>query len=129
MTKSLMMLRVTVIMVLVLVVTGMTLSSPSQAAEPSLTVMASSKDRATVEMQNEIPISAVQFALTGVKITALHTTDRTRGFLAKFNEQNGRVVLLSTSGDAIAPGKGPVAEIVCDKPGAAVLSGVKIVGK
>ena len=121
-------LRVLVIMGLVLVVTGMTLSS-SQAEDPSLSVVAGTKDRAAVELKNETPVKAVQFTLTGVKISSVHTTDRTKGFLSKFNEQNGRVILLSTSGDEIDPGKGPVMEVVCDKPGSAVLSGVKIVGK
>ncbi len=44
-------------------------------------------------------------------------------------KKNGKVILLSTAGDEIAPGKGAVAEIVCDKPSAANLSEVKIVGK
>ena len=114
---------------LVLMVGVMSFSSPSQGGEPSLAVVAVSKDLATVELQNEISIIGIQFALTGVKITEVRTTDRTKGFLAKFNEQNGKVILLSTTGDQIAPGKGAVAEIVCDKPGSAVLSGVKIVGK
>jgi hypothetical protein len=105
------------------------LSSLSQAGEPALSVMAGTKDFATVELVNESPVRAVQFDLTGVKITQVRTTDRAKGFLTKFNEQNGKVILLSTAADVIAPGKGAVLEVVCDKPGAAVLSGVRIVGE
>ena len=103
-----------------------TLSSLSEAGEPVLSVSAV-KDFATVELVNESPVRAVQFDLTGVKITQVRTTDRTKGFLTKFNEQNGKVILLSTAADMIAPGKGAVLEVLCDKPAAAVLSGVRIV--
>ena len=105
------------------------LSSLSEAGEPALGVKPGAKDSLTVELTNEAPVRAVQFDLTGVKITQVRTTDRTKGFLAKFNEQNGKVILLSTAGDEIAPGKGAVLEVVCDKPDAAALSGVKIVGE
>ena len=101
--------------------------SRAQTEEPSLKVVAGSKDSASVELHNAAPVRAVQFDLTGVKITQVRTTDRTRGFMSKFNEQNGKVILLSTAGDTIAPGKGAVLQIACDKPGAAVLSGVRIV--
>ena len=103
--------------------------STALAEEPSLKLLKGDKGFATVELQNDIPIRAVQFALTGAKITEVRSTPRTKGFLAKFNEKNGKVILLSTAGDEIAPGKGAVAEIVCDKPAAANLSEVKIVGK
>ena len=122
-------IRLGVIVGLVIMVAGMIVPSPSQGGEPSLSVVAASKDLATITLQNEISVQGVQFELTGVKITEVRTTDRTKGFLAKFNEQNGRVILLSTTGDKIGPGAGAVAEIVCDKPGSAVLSGVQIVGK
>ncbi|MDX1779548.1 MAG: hypothetical protein R3339_11760, partial [Thermodesulfobacteriota bacterium] len=105
------------------------LFSLSEAGEPALGVRPGAKDSVKVELVNEAPVRAVQFDLTGVKITQVRTTDRTRGFLAKFNEQNGKVVLLSTAGEEIAPGKGAVLEVVCDKPDAAALSGVKIVGE
>ena len=105
------------------------LSSLSEAGEPALGVKPGAKDFLKVELINETPVRAVQFDLNGVKITQVRTTDRTRGFLAKFNEQNGKVILLSTAGEEIAPGKGAVLEVVCDKPDAASLSGVKIVGE
>ena len=116
------------LIVVAVLVTGLVLPFLSNAGEPSLTVAAASKNFAAVELQNEIPVMAIQFTLTGVKITEVRTTDRTKGFLAKFNEQNGKVIILSTAGDKVVPGKGAVAEIVCDKPGSAVLSEVRIVG-
>ena len=117
------------LIVVVVLVTAMALPFLSHAGEPSLTVAVASKDFATIKLQNEIPVMGIQFTLTGVKITEIRTTDRTKGFLAKFNEQNGKVIILSTAGDKVAPGNGAVAEIICDKPGSAVLSEVKIVGK
>jgi len=114
---------------LVVVAAASVLLSTALAEEPSLKLLKGDKGFATVELQNDIPIRAVQFALTGAKITEVRSTPRTKGFLAKFNEKNGKVILLSTAGDEIAPGKGAVAEIVCDKPAAANLSEVKIVGK
>jgi hypothetical protein len=107
---------------------GIVLSSLSEAGEPSLKVAAGAKGFATIELINEVPVLAVQFELTGVKITQVRTTDRAKGFLTKFNEQNGKVVLLSTAAERIPPGKGTVLEIACDKPEAAVLTGVRIVG-
>ena len=98
-----------------------------QAGEPSLKVAADSNGIVTVKLENDKPVRAVQFAVTGVKITEVRTTARTKGFLTKFNEQNGKVILLSTGGEKIAPGKGAVLEVVCNKPEAAVLSGVGIV--
>jgi len=110
------------------VIAVVVLSSLSEAGESALGVKpGASKDSLKVELINETPVRAVQFDLTGVKISQIRATDRARGFLVKFNEQNGKVILLSTAGDEIAPGKGAVLEVVCDKPDAASLSGVKIV--
>ena len=112
----------------IMLVAGM-IRSPLSEGESSLSVVAGEKGFATVKLNNEAPVRAVQFDLAGVKITQVRTTDRTKGFMTKFNEQNGKVILLSTAGDEISPGKGAVLEVACDKPGAAVLSGVKIVGE
>ena len=112
----------------------------SQIGDREVTIQPKSEKKATLELKagpghnlgveliNTVPVRGVQFIVSGVNITEVRTTKRTAGFLAKFNEKNGKVILLSTSGDKIAPGKGSVAEIICDKPGAATLSGVKIVG-
>ena len=100
-----------------------------KTTEPSLGLRASGKNTAKLELQNDIPIRALQFSITGAKITEVRTAARTKGYLAKFNEKNGMVIILSTAGEEIAPGKGEVAEIVCDKPASAKLADVKIVGK
>ena len=97
------------------------------AAEPSVQLVPGAKGVAKVELQNDVPVRALQFAVTEAKITEVRTTDRTKGFLAKFNDKNGKVIILSTAGDEIAPGKGAVAEIVCDKPASAKLVDGKIV--
>jgi len=108
---------------------GMILCTSSDAEEPALSVEAGKKGLVTVILKNDAPVRAIQFELTGVKITQVRTTDRTTGFLTKFNEQNGKVILLSTTGDEISPGKSGVLEVLCDKPADAVLSGVRIAGE
>jgi hypothetical protein len=94
----------------------------------SLTIGASSGNMFSIDLTNGVPVRGLQFTIEGVKITEIQTTARAAGFITKFNEKNGAVILVSSSGDSIAPGKGPVAEVVCDKPGSATLSGVKIAG-
>jgi len=97
------------------------------AKEPSLKVTSRSKNAVTLELQNDVPVRALQFTVTEAKITEVRTTGRTKGFLAKFNEQNGKVIILSTAGEEIASGKGAITEIVCDKPASAKLVDVTIV--
>ena len=82
-----------------------------------------------VDLSNTVPVRGVQFTVSGVAISELRTTKRTAGFLAKFNEKNGKAIILSTSGASVAPGKGAIAEIICDKPSAATLSEVQIAGE
>ena len=95
--------------------------------EPSVKLVPGAKGVAKVELQNDVPVRALQFAVTDAKIAEVRTTDRTKGFLAKFNEKNGKVIILSTAGDEIAPGNGAIAEIVCDKPASAKLVDGKII--
>jgi hypothetical protein len=95
--------------------------------EPSVKLVPGAKGVAQVELQNDVPVRALQFAVTEAKITEVRTTDRTKGFLAKFNDKNGKVIILSTAGEEIPPGKGAIAEIVCDKPASAKLVDGKIV--
>jgi hypothetical protein len=95
--------------------------------EPSVKLVPGAKGVAQVELQNDVPVRALQFAVTEAKITEVRTTDRTKGFLAKFNDKNGKVIILSTAGEEIPPGKGSIAEIVCDKPASAKLVDGKIV--
>jgi len=111
--------------VLILLLAGVV--ATALAGEAVLKVAAGSEKSASVEMASTVPVRGVQFTVSGVKMTEVRTTDRTAGFLAKFNEANGMVILLSTSQMTIPPGKGAIAEIICDKPAEASLSGTKIV--
>jgi len=101
---------------------------PKLEKKATLKLKSGSGQSLGVELINTVPVRAVQFMVSGVKITEVRTTTRTTGFLAKFNEKNGSVILISTSEEKIAPGKGSITEIICDKPSSAQLSGIKIAG-
>lgn len=79
-----------------------------------------------LDLTNDVPVQGVQFTLEGPKITDVHTTSRTEGFSPSFNEENGRVILVSLSGGKITTGKGLIAEILHDNSGSASLSEIKI---
>ena len=79
-----------------------------------------------VELENKVPIRGVQFLLKDVKITEIRTTARTEGYLAKFNEATGIIILVDMSGKKIPPGTGPIAEVICDKAGSARLLDIKL---
>ena len=93
----------------------------------SLTLEAGSGDASHLELDNLSSVRGVQFKIKGAKPVEVRTTSRTEGFFAQFNKDNGTVILLSIAGNEIAPGKGPIAEIVCSGAGSASLSEVKIV--
>jgi hypothetical protein len=93
-----------------------------------LTIGARSVTTVNIDLTNSVTVRGIQFTVEGVKMTEARTTDRTKGFLAKFNAVNGVVIMVSTSNDSISPGKGTIVEVVCDKPDAARLTGVKIAG-
>ena len=57
----------------------------------------------------------------------IRTTARSKDFLADFNKEAGKVVILSVSENKIASGSGLIAELVCDNIDAASLSEIKIV--
>jgi hypothetical protein len=102
-------------------------STPPKDGEKNLTLAKGSGNGMDLELSNDVPVRGVQFTLNGANPTEIRTTARAEGFFAKCNEKNGTVVLVSISGKKIAPGSGPIAEIVCDKTaGAAGLSNVKI---
>ena len=67
-----------------------------------------------IELDNEVPVTGGEFHISGANPTDVRTTDRTEGFFAKLNEKDGTVILLSLSGDKIAPGTGPIVEIISD---------------
>jgi hypothetical protein len=91
-----------------------------------LKIVGSSENIFGIDLTNKIPIRGVQFTIQEAKITAVRTTPRTTGFLAEFNKETGIVIMVSTTGNTIAPGSGLIAEIGCDKGVAAVLSDIKI---
>ncbi|MBW1856204.1 MAG: hypothetical protein JRJ00_16300 [Deltaproteobacteria bacterium] len=101
-------------------------SQPEKKA--TLNIKAGSGNTLNVDLTNSVPVRGMQFTISGVNITEVRMTKRTAGFLAKFNEKNGTVIVISTTGDNIAPGKGLIAEVICDKPGSAQLSGIKMAG-
>lgn len=114
-----------VVSLLILLLTGVV--AAAMAGEAVLKVSASSGKSASVEMASMVPVRGVQFTVNGAKITEVRTTDRTKGFLTKFNDANGMVILLSTLAESIPPGKGAIAEIMCDTPAEASISEIKIV--
>ena len=79
-----------------------------------------------IDLKNTVSVRGMQFTLEGVTITEVRTTNRSEGFFASFNKENGKVIMASLSGDEIPPGKGLIAEIVCDTSGSARLTEVKI---
>jgi hypothetical protein len=79
-----------------------------------------------LELENTVPIRGAQCTLKGAKISEIRTTERTKGYLTKFNEATGILILVDMSGKKIPPGTGPIAEVVCDNPGSASLSDIKL---
>ena len=94
--------------------------------DATLRIVKGSENIAGIDLTNTIPVRGVQFTIEGTKITAVRVTSRTAGFLADFNKESGKVIIVSISGDTIAPGTGLIAEVTCDKVGSAILSGIKI---
>ena len=94
----------------------------------TLKVKTGSGDQIGIDLTNSVPVRGVQFTVSGVKMTEVRTTSRTAGFLAKFNDETGVVIIVSTAADEIAPGEGLIAEIIGKKvPGSDIsLSGVKL---
>ena len=105
--------------------------SPEKKA--TLKVVPATGNTAGIELTNTVPVRGVQFTGKGVKLTEVRTTSRTPGFLAKFNEENGIVLVLSLTDEEVAPGTGLIAEIIYEKPpapGSAVsIADIKIVGR
>ena len=88
-------------------------------AEPekkaTLTLKPDEKNTFGIDLKNSIPVRGIQFTVNGLKMTEVRTASRTAGFLAKFNEETGIVILVSTAADEIAPGKGAVLKILGEK--------------
>ena len=95
--------------------------------DATLKLVGGSETTLGIELTNTVPIRGVQFTLKGADMSEIRTTARSKDFLADFNKEAGRVVILSASGDKIAPGSGLIAELVCDTIDSASLSEIKIV--
>jgi len=103
---------------------------PEKKAEPekkaTLILKPGENNSFGIDLENSVPVRGVQFTLSGLKMTEVQTASRTEGFLAKFNEETGIVILVSTAADEIAPGKGPVLKILGEKVPDAEVSLTKI---
>jgi hypothetical protein len=91
-----------------------------------LNLVAVTENMFGIDLKNSVFVRGVQFTLEGVTITEVRTTKRSEGFFASFNKENGKVIMASLAGDELPPGKGLIAEVVCDNSGAARLSEIRI---
>ena len=101
-------------------------SMVAESKDATLKIVEGSGNTVGIDLTNTIPVRGVQFTIEGAKITEVRPTSRIKGFLAEFNKESGIVIIVSTSGDKIAPGTGLIAEVKYDKGGSASLSGIKI---
>jgi hypothetical protein len=106
---------------------------PQQPQEPqqpeqniSLQLVDIAEDMVGIDLMNTVPVRGVQFTIEGVAIADVLTTSRSEDFMASFNEENGRVLMVSLAGDEIPPGEGLIAEILFDGNGLARLSEIII---
>ena len=97
-----------------------------ESKDAKLKIVAGEGNVIDLELESTVPIRGVQCALKGTKISEIRTTERTKGYLTKFNEATGILILVDMSGKKIPPGTGPIAEIVCDNPSSASLSDIKL---
>jgi hypothetical protein len=93
----------------------------------SLQLVEIAEDMAGIDLTNTVPVRGVQFTIGGVEIADVLTTSRSEDFMARFNEENGRVLMVPLGGDEIVPGEGLIAEILFDGNGPAHLSEIVIV--
>jgi len=93
----------------------------------SLQLVAISEDMVGIDLTNTVPVRGVQFTIEGVELADILITSRSEDFMVRFNEENGRVLIVSLAGDEIAPGEGLIAEILFDGNGPARLSEIVIV--
>jgi type II secretory pathway component GspD/PulD (secretin) len=84
----------------------------TQGAPSVLSLASTSRNSASIALSNEVNVGGVQFKVGGTQVTEVRTTARTEGFLATFDQKSGTVILADISGQTIAPGTGPIVEIV-----------------
>ena len=97
-----------------------------ESKDATLKIVEGSGNTVGIDLTNTIPVRGVQFTIEGAKITEVRPTSRIKGFLAEFNKESGIVIIVSMSGDTIAPSTGLIAEVIYNKGGSASLSGIKI---
>ena len=93
----------------------------------SLQLVDIAEDMVGIDLTNTVPVRGVQFTIEGVELADVLTTSRSEDFMASFNEENGKVLIVSLAGDEIAPGEGLIAEILFDGDSRARLSEIVIV--
>jgi len=98
-----------------------------ESGDATIKIVEGSGNVLGIELTNKVPIRGVQFILEGAQASEVHTTSRTKGFVADFNKASGKVVILSVSGGKIPSGTGAIAEVVCDKKDSASLSDIKLI--
>ncbi len=101
-------------------------SMVAESKDATLKIVEGSGNTVGIDLTNTIPVRGLQFTIKGAKITEVRPTSRIKGFLAESNKESGIVIIVSMSGDKIAPGTGLIAEVIYDKGGSASLSGIKI---
>jgi len=90
----------------------------------NLTLSSNGQD---LELSNDCPVRGIQFTITPSDTLSFRTTSRTEGFIVHLNETNGVVVLVSIWGEMIAPGDGPILEMIPNMKGGSVrISNIKI---
>ncbi len=95
--------------------------------ESTLEAITVSDTTVKINLTNNTAVRAVQFTLEGTTITGLHTTERTTDYLAKFNAENGKIILVSLSRATISPGTGAILKVECKDASKATITNVKIV--
>ena len=89
--------------------------------------LSGSGDNYNVGLSNDVPVKGVQFTVEGALPAEVRTTERSEGFVASFDKAHRRVLLWSAGGKTIAPGNGPIVEMVCSSnSGSVQLSEKKI---
>ena len=101
-------------------------SMVAESKDATLKIVEGSGNTVGIDLTNNVHVRGVQFTIEGAKITEVRPTSRIKGFLAEFNKESGIVIIVSMSGNTIAPGTGLIAEVIYNKGGSASLSGIKI---
>lgn len=99
---------------------------PTQEGTAYLTLGSITGDGRNFDINNNVPVSSVQFIVKGGQPSDVRTTARTEGFFAKLDEKSGNVLLFHPSRETIAPGSGPIVEIVATNGGSVQLTPVLI---